>query len=110
MTTTEPCRLSRSAAGLHFAGTNLSYRITGLTAYNLDRLRVTLKANPADTPNIFHIDTVDLYNSRGREFFAEACAKYLKAQQSAVMAAGEGECRTGHADDRGGSERSPGNA
>jgi|WetSurMetagenome_2_1015567.scaffolds.fasta_scaffold91099_2 DNA primase len=86
MNTTEPCRLSRSAEGLQFAGTSLSYRITGLTAYNLDRLRVTLKANPADTPNIFHVDTVDLYNSRGREFFAEACVKYLKAQQGVVMA------------------------
>lgn len=86
MPTIAVCSLSRSAEGLHFAGTNLSYRITGLTAYNLDRLRVTLKAYPADTPNIFHVDTVDLYNSRGREFFAEACVKYLKAQQGAVMA------------------------
>ncbi len=30
--------------------------------------------------------SLDLYNSRTREFFAEACVKYLKAQQSAVMA------------------------
>jgi hypothetical protein len=81
------CSLSRSAEGLQFAGTNLSYRITGLTAYNLDRLRVTLKASPQQTgEGLFHIDTVDLYNSRCREFFAEACAKYLKAQQPAVMA------------------------
>jgi hypothetical protein len=62
------------------------YRITGLTSYNLDRLRVTLKANPPDAAGTFHIDTVDLYNSRCREMFAEACAKYLKAQQGAVMA------------------------
>jgi len=80
------CNLSHSAEGLLFAGTNLSYRINGLTAYNLDRLRVTLKANPPDAAATFHIDTIDLYNSRCREFFAEACAKYLKAQQSAVMA------------------------
>jgi DNA primase len=86
MSTNQPCSLSRSTDGLQFAGTTLSYRITGLTAYNLDRLRVTLKANPADTPNTFHIDTVDLYNSRCREVFAEACVKYLKAQQSSVMA------------------------
>jgi DNA primase len=80
------CSLSRSAEGLQFAGTNLSYRITGLTAYNLDRLRVTLKAATQNNGGAFHIDTVDLYNSRCREFFAEACAKYLKAQQPAVMA------------------------
>ncbi|HAJ79018.1 MAG TPA: hypothetical protein DCO75_04540 [Fibrobacteres bacterium] len=86
MTTTEPCILSRSSEGLHFAGTSLAYRITGLTPYNLDRLRITLKANPPDAAGTFHIDTVDLYNSRCREMFAEACTKYLKAQQSAVMA------------------------
>lgn len=86
VSSTEVCTLSRSAEGLHFAGSTLTYRITGLTSYNLDRLRVTLKANPPDASTAFHIDTVDLYNSRSREFFAEACAKYLKAQQSAVMA------------------------
>jgi DNA primase len=86
---TGACSLSRSSEGLHFAGTSLVYRITGLTAYNLDRLRVTLKANlpdPASGTATFHIDTVDLYNSRSRELFAEACAKYLKAQAGAVMA------------------------
>jgi hypothetical protein len=82
----EPCRLSRTSEGLHFAGASLTYRITGLTAYNLDRLRITLKANPPDATATFHVDTVDLYSSRGREMFAEACAKYLKAQQPAVMA------------------------
>jgi hypothetical protein len=80
------CSLSRTSEGLHFAGTSLAYRITGLTPYNLERLRITLKANPPDAPATFHIDTIDLYNSRAREMFAEACAKYLKAQQPAVMA------------------------
>lgn len=84
--TAQACSLSHSTEGLHFAGSNLAYRITGLTAYNLDRLRVTLRANPPDSPTVFHIDTVDLYNSRGRELFAESCAKYLKAQAGAVMA------------------------
>jgi hypothetical protein len=82
----EPCRLSRNASGLHYAGSQLTYRITGLTPYNLDRLRVTLKANLPDKPHEFHIDTIDLYSSRFRETFAESCAKYLKAQQGLVMA------------------------
>jgi len=89
MSTTEQqtsCNLSRSTEGLHFAGSCLTYRITGLTPYNLDRLRITLKANPPDAVGNFHIDTVDLYNSRAREMFAEACTKYLKAQQTLVMA------------------------
>jgi DNA primase len=88
-------RLSRSSEGLHFTGTTLTYRITGLTSYNLDRLRITLKASPqqaADTSaglgnqSLFHIDTVDLYNNRAREVFAEYCTKYLKAQQPEVIA------------------------
>lgn len=83
---TSPCSLQPRADGLYFTGTILSYRITGLTAYNLERLRITLKANPADTPGTFHIDTVDLYSSRARETFAEACAKYMKAPQSGVIA------------------------
>jgi hypothetical protein len=86
MSQTQACSLSHSTEGLQFTGTTLTYRITGLTPYNLDRLRITLKANPPDSPGTFHIDTVDLYNSRARECFAEACVKYLKAQQGAVMA------------------------
>jgi len=81
-------RLSRSPEGLFFAGDVLSYRITGLTSYNLERLRVTLKASPAEKSAecLFHVDTIDLYNSRCREGFTEACAKYLKAQPPKVMA------------------------
>ena len=82
----KPCRLTRTPEGIIFTGDNLTYRITGLTPYNLDRLRVTLKANPPDAPATFHIDTIDLYSSRCREVFAESCVKYLKAQQGAVIA------------------------
>lgn len=81
----QSCKLSRTSEGLVYMGETLSWRITGLTPYNLDRLRVTLKANPPEEPATFHIDTVDLYNSRSRELFAEACTKYLKSQQTAIM-------------------------
>ena len=85
--TEQVCSLSHSSEGLQFTGATLLYRITGLTAYNLDRLRVTLKASLQQAGNsLFHIDTVDLYNSRCREVFSEACVKYIKAQQGAVMA------------------------
>jgi DNA primase len=80
------CKLSRTPDGLIYSGDSLTYRITGLQSYTLDRLRVTLKAHPTDQPATFHIDTLDLYFSRAREGFAEACAKYLKAQQATVMA------------------------
>jgi DNA primase len=89
MSTSQPCSLSRTSEGLVFAGSTLAYRITGLTSYNLDRLYITLKASPSDpagVPGVFHIDKLDLYNSRAREGYAEACVKYLKAQQGLVMA------------------------
>jgi hypothetical protein len=76
--------LTRKEDGLYCEGQSLAYRITGLLPYNLDRLRITLKA--AALPGsgesgcpAFHIDTFDLYNSHGREIYAEACAKYFVA-------------------------------
>ena len=67
---TPPCSLSHTSEGLVFTGSGLTYRITGLAAHNLDRLFVTLKASAADAPALFHIDKLDLYNSRAREVFA----------------------------------------
>jgi len=78
--------LSRTADGLVFIGTTLHYRITGLLPYNLERLRVTVKAHVPGNVGTFHIDTLDLYYSRARESFAEECTKYLKVQQSSVIA------------------------
>ena len=82
----ESCRLNHSTEGLYFTASKLTYRITGLTSYNLDRLRITLKAGDPEAAGTFHIDTLDLYNSRARENFAESCAKYLKVQQTVVFA------------------------
>lgn len=87
------CKLQRGSDGLYFTGDHLTYRVTGLTAYNLERLRITLKAMPqakagteeAAEPAPFHIDTLDLYHSRARESFAETCAKYLEAPQGTTM-------------------------
>jgi hypothetical protein len=78
-------RLTHTPEGLIYTGDTLSYRITGLTAYNLERLRVTLKANLPDKPLEFHVDTIDLYSSRFRETFAEACASSMKVQRPAVL-------------------------
>jgi len=83
--TTPTCKLARRNDGLYYTGSILTYRITGLNPYNLDRLRVTLKGYKADAPETFQIDTFDLYYSRARESFAENCTKYLKVQHAAVM-------------------------
>lgn len=73
--------------GLHYTGTKLFFRITGLKSHNLDRLKITLKASSIEKPDIFHIDSLDLYNSRSRESYCESCNKYLKVKVS--ITAGE---------------------
>ena len=72
--------------GLYFTGSFTVFRITGLTSFNLDRLKITLKAmNPEESSSLFHIDTLDLYNSRSRESFAEDCFKYIKIKQKQTI-------------------------
>jgi hypothetical protein len=78
--------LQRTKDGLFCEGSALHYRITGLLPYNLDRLRVTVKAYKEDKPGEFYIDTLDLYQARSREEFADKCGQYLKAQPGLVLA------------------------
>jgi hypothetical protein len=82
----ENSQLSRSSEGLHYTASALTFRITALTGHNLDRLRVTLKASTPQSIGTFHIDNLDLYNSRAREIFSESCAKHLKVKQSVALA------------------------
>ena len=45
------------------------YRVRGLTAQSLDRLRVNLKVYDVNDKDRFYIDSLDLYQSRSRETF-----------------------------------------
>ena len=85
MSENQPCRLAPTPEGLLFTGDNLHYRVTGLTAYNLERLKITLKAYLPDAPTTFHIDSIDLYSSRAREEYAENCTKYLQTQTDVTI-------------------------
>ena len=78
--------LARRSDGLYYTGTFLSFRITKLTTYNLERLKITLKAFLSEKPEEFHIDTLDLYSSRMRESFIESCQKYLKTKPEHINA------------------------
>jgi len=78
--------LIHKSDGLYYTGTKLSFRITGLKPHNLDRLKITLKAWEIDTPDTFHIDNLDLYNSRSRENFTEPCQKYLRVKPTVTTA------------------------
>jgi hypothetical protein len=57
---------------LIFTTANREYRIRGLTATGLDRLRVNLRLR---VNGGFHLDTLDLYQARSRSAFAQAAAK-----------------------------------
>lgn len=91
--------LTRKDDGLYYKAANLTYRITGLMPYNLDRLRITLKAwknplNPNPSPDgrrektnggLFHIDTLDLYQSKARIAFSEECSQRLDIKESSAI-------------------------
>jgi hypothetical protein len=78
--------LTRREDGLYCEASALHYRITGLLPYNLDRLRVTVKAFRQEKPGEFYLDTLDLYQARSREEFADKCATYIKVQPGLVLA------------------------
>lgn len=86
MTNESSSPLIRKSDGFYYTATKLCFRITGLKPHNLDRLRITLKASTDDKPDVFHIDSLDLYNSRSRESFCESCQKYLKVKPEITAA------------------------
>jgi DNA primase catalytic core len=51
---------------------NRSYKVRGLSPIGLEKLKINLRLNVG---NNFHLDTLDLYQSRARANFAQSCAK-----------------------------------
>jgi len=81
----ENSQLTYKSDGLYYTASTLTFRINKLTGYNLDRLKVTLRASTERSQTVFHIDTLDLYYSRAREGFAESCVKYLHVEMNVVL-------------------------
>ncbi len=59
------------------------YRVRGLQVAGLDRLKVNLRLKVG---GIFHLDTLDLYQARGRAQFAGAAAKLCRVDEQKVDA------------------------
>lgn len=57
------------------------YRIRGLAATGLDRLRINLRLRVGQS---FHLDTLDLYQARSRSAFAQAAAKQCGLSEAQV--------------------------
>jgi DNA primase len=57
---------------INFTVDSRAYRIRGLSATGLDRLRVNVRITVGQS---FHLDTLDLYQARARGLFAQSAAK-----------------------------------
>lgn len=71
----------RADGSIVFIFGDRDYRIKGLTAVGLDRLRVNVRISAEGS---FHIDTFDLYQARSRANFAQAAAKLCAVAEQQV--------------------------
>jgi DNA primase catalytic core len=62
---------------------NREYRVRGLTAVGLEKLKVNLRLNVG---NLFHLDTLDLYQSRARTNFSQTAARACRVNESVINA------------------------
>ena len=62
---------------------NREYRVRGLTGVGLEKLKINLRLNVG---NLFHLDTLDLYQARARANFAQIAAKHCRVNESVINA------------------------
>jgi DNA primase catalytic core len=62
------------------------YRVKGLSAFGVDRLKVNVRLHQGGR---FHVDTFDLYSSRSRNAFVETSAKVLQLPEGSEPEIGE---------------------
>ena len=60
------------------------YRIRGLSPFGMDRLKVNVKANRIGKRDTFHVDTLDLYQAKGRDVFVNQTARILDAEPAEI--------------------------
>jgi DNA primase catalytic core len=64
--------VAETEIGLSITCDSRQYRIRGVSLHNLERLRVNIRATYGEK---YHIDTLDLYQSRARHYFSAQLAK-----------------------------------
>lgn len=62
---------------------NREYRVRGLSPVGLEKLKIYLRLNVG---NLFHLDTLDLYQSRARQTFSTIAAKSCRVNESIINA------------------------
>jgi hypothetical protein len=76
-------RAERTDQGLMITCIDRQYRIRGVSLHNFERLRVNIRASCGAA---FHIDSLDLYQSRARRAFAAHLAKLFQVELPMVEA------------------------
>ena len=69
---TPGCTVSETEIGLLITCQDRQYRIRGISLHNLERLRINIRATYGDK---YHIDTLDLYQSKSRHYLVTQLAK-----------------------------------
>lgn len=59
------------------------YRVRGLSAVGLDRMKINLRLS---VEGAFHLDTLDLYQARARTAFAQTAAKLCRVDEAQIAA------------------------
>ena len=75
------CLVEETETGLAITCQDRQYRIRGISTCNLDRLRVNIRAIYGAK---YHIDTLDLYQSRPRKNFAGYLARILGLEAGVI--------------------------
>lgn len=80
----QPAKIELNKDGsLNIEIENRSYKVRGLSPMGLEKLKINLRLNVG---NLFHLDTLDLYQSRARQNFAQTAAKLCRVSESAINA------------------------
>lgn len=80
----QPAKIELNKDGsLNIAIENRCYKVRGLSPMGLEKLKINLRLNVG---NLFHLDTLDLYQSRARQTFAQTAAKLCRVSESIINA------------------------
>jgi len=75
------CSVSETEIGLFITCQDRQYRIRGISLHNLERLRVNIRATCGEK---YHIDTLDLYQSKSRHYLCTQLAKLFNLEAAII--------------------------
>jgi DNA primase catalytic core len=73
----------QSDGALRWAPDGREYRIRGLSAVGLERMKINLRLSAGGS---FHLDTIDLYQARSRQAFAQTASGLCRVDEKRIAA------------------------